>query len=374
MNERKSWLFSLPKPAAVSLSLVLTLCIGVLDYVTGRDFAVSAFYLIPICWAGWAAGRRMGILVAVASAVAWFLADRQSGFIYKHPLTPYWNSLMLLVLFWVVVWLLTAFQTAHYHLEETVQRRTAALQAEIAERKRLEAAKLQAERLAAVGTMAAQVAHEIRNPLGSIKLNFDLLQKEFARLAGGSPAAAEEGNELLNDLRSEIQRIQRVIEDYLRFARLPKLRRQPLALNEFLAEKLAFMNGEFEKAGVKLRTALDPALASLSADGEQLWQATLNLIRNALDAMPSGGELTVGTWQEGGMVRLRVTDSGLGMNEEQLSHVFAPFFTTKPQGTGLGLTLVQQIAIEHGGHLECESASGKGSTFTLFLPLRDKSE
>ena len=119
---------------------------------------------------------------------------------------------------------------------------------------------------------------------------------------------------------------------------------------------------------MKLQTHFDPALKTINADGEQLWQATLNLIRNGLDAMPDGGELTVSTWREGGEVRLRVTDSGKGMSGEQLKQVFMPFFTTKPQGTGLGLTLVQQIVTEHGGHVECESLAGKGSTFTIFLP------
>jgi signal transduction histidine kinase len=367
----KPWLFllSLPKPLVVVLALLLTGFIGALDYMTGRKFALSAFYLIPICWAGWVAGRRTGTLIAVAGTGAWLVSDLVSGFAYTHPLTPYWDALMLLIFFLVVTYLLAAFQTAHYHLEETVQRRTAALQAEIAERKRLESAKLQAERLAAVGTMAAQVAHEVRNPLGSITLNLDLIQKEFAKLATPAPDSLQEAQTLLNDIRAEFQRIQRVIEDYLLFARLPKLQRRPLALNEFLRDKLAFLNGEFKKNGVELRTVFDPALKTVTADGDQLWQATLNLIRNSLDAMPDGGELTVGTWSESGQVRLRVTDNGKGMSAEQLSEVFAPFFTTKPQGTGLGLTLVQQIAIEHGGHVECESAAGKGSTFTIFLPL-----
>jgi signal transduction histidine kinase len=363
----------LPKPVIVCLALVLTFLFGILDYATGRDFVLSAFYLIPICWAGWAAGRGAGTLVAAVSTVAWFLADLASGFVYVHPLTPYWNALMLLVLYLVVVYLLWAFQEAHYHLEETVQRRTAALHAEMAERKRLESAKVQAERLAAVGTMAAQVAHEVRNPLGSITLNLDLLQKEIEKLAGASRQPAQEGCELLKDVRAEVRRIQRVIEDYLKFARLPRLQRRPLALNEFLAGKLTFMNGELERAGVKLHTAFDPALTTIYADGEQVWQATLNLIRNSLEAMPDGGELTVGTWRESGQARLRVTDNGKGMSGEQLRQVFAPFFTTKPQGTGLGLTLVQQIAIEHGGHVECESPAGKGCTFTIFLPAAEQS-
>ena len=364
-------LLSPPKPVVVVLAWVLMLLIGSWDYVTGRDFAVSPYYLLPICWAAWAAGRRAGIWLAAASAVTWFVSDMMTGYVYQHRETPYWNALMFLILFLFVVHLISAFQTAHYHLEETVQRRTAALAAEIQERKRLEVAKIQAERLAMVGTMAAQVAHEIRNPLGSITLNLDLIQKEIARLAKGGHSP-EEGSGLVAEMREEVRRIQRVLEEYLQFARLPKPQLRPVQLNEFLAQKLDFMNGTFERAGVKRQTHFDPAVKTINADAGQLWQATLNLIRNSLDAMPEGGELTVGTWGEGGQVRLRVTDTGKGMSEEQLKKVFAPFFTTKPGGTGLGLAMVQQIAAEHGGHLECESTQGKGSAFTIFLPVDKK--
>lgn len=364
---------SLPQKVTLVFALVLACFIGAIDHITGREFAVSAFYLIPICWAGWAVGRNAGILVAVVSVMAWFVGDQLGGLPYKHPLTPYWNAMMLLALFLVVVYLLSAFQAAHYRLETAVQQRTAALQTEIAERKRLESAKVQSERLAVLGTMAAQVAHEVRNPLGSITLNLDLVQKEFAKLSEVSSFPLAEGRTLLTEMRAEIQRIQRVIEDYLQFARLPRLERRPVALNGLLREKLKFLSSELERTKVTLRTGFDPALTTIDADGEQLWQALLNLIRNSLDAMPGGGELTVGTWQEGGYVRLRVTDTGKGMNAEQLRQVFAPFFTTKPRGTGLGLTLVQHIATEHGGHVECESAAGKGSTFTIFLPIKERS-
>jgi signal transduction histidine kinase len=364
------WL-SQSKLVVVLLALLLSALLGEADYVAGHEVSISAFYLIPIGWACWAVGRRAGFMVAAATTVMWFIADLLTAYEYGHRAIPFWNALMLLTLFVVVVYLLSAFQTAQRHLEETVQQRTAALQAEIAERKRLEIAKVQSERLAAVGTMAAEVAHEVRNPLGSLILNLDLIQKEVEKIASAPGYSPEEGCVLVNEMRTEVHRIQNVLEDYLQFARLPKPRRQPLALNEFLDQKLAFVNAEFERAGVKLHTNFDPALRTISADAEQLWQATLNLIRNGLDAMPDGGELTVSTWCEGGQARLRVTDTGKGMPNEQLARVFMPFFTTKTQGTGLGLTLVQQIVTEHGGHVECESAVGEGSTFTIFLPVAE---
>jgi signal transduction histidine kinase len=373
MNRLMQRLLPLPKPMVVFLALVLTLLIGSLDYFTGRDFAVSPYYLLPICWTAWAAGRKAGTWLAIASTITWFVSDFLSGYAYKEPLTPYWNALMFLILFLFVVYLISAFQTAHQHLEETVQQRTAALQAEIQERKKFEAAKIQAERLAMVGTMAAQVAHEIRNPLGSITFNLDLIHREIENLTqvGGHPPG--EAHTLVNEMRAEVRRIQHVTEDYLQFARLPKLQKQPVALNAFLEKKLTFYASELARENVKLRTHFDPALPTINADAEQLWQAMLNLIHNSRQAMPDGGELTIGTWRDGGRAQLRVTDNGKGMSEEQLKKMFAPFFTTKKEGTGLGLALVQQIVTEHGGHVECESVASKGSTFTIFLPLTEKS-
>jgi signal transduction histidine kinase len=372
MNRLMQRLLSLPKPVVVVLALALMLLIGCLDYATGHDFALSAVYLAPICWAAWAAGRGAGIMLATASAVTLLIADLMSGYVYQHPLIPYWNAVMLFVLFLVVVHFLAAFQTTHHFLEETVQERTAALQAlraEIKERERLEVAKLQSERLAVVGKMAAQVAHEVRNPLGSITLNLDLTCREIDRLAEGKGRSPNEGHTLIKEMREEVCRIGRVIEDYLQFARLPKLQRQPVDLNGFLDEKLAFLCTELEQAKVKLRTHFDPALTTINADANQLWQAMLNLIHNSREAMPGGGELTISTWREGEEAVLRVSDNGKGMTGEQLQQVFTPFFTTKKEGIGLGMVLVHQIVTEHGGHIECESTSGKGSTLTLHLPL-----
>jgi signal transduction histidine kinase len=223
-----------------------------------------------------------------------------------------------------------------------------------------------------VGTIAAQVAHEVRNPLGSITLNLDLITKEIQRLAGTNHQPAQEGLTLAKEMREEVHRIQRVIEDYLRFARLPKLRRKPLNLNEFLEQKLAFMGSAFENARVRLHTDFDANVKEVNADAEQLWQALLNLVRNSLEAMPAGGTLAISTQRDTGQTLLRVSDTGKGMSEEQLKQVFVPFFTTKPRGTGLGLPLTQQILIEHGAQIECVSTVGKGTAFTIRFPLDEK--
>ncbi len=362
-----------PKRVIVTVSLLLAALIGVADYATGHMLSLAPLYLIAICWACWAAGRRAGLVLAAVSAVIWLVADMATGYSYPNRTILYWNALMLLVLFIGVVLLLAAFRAAHDHLEETVQLRTAALQQEMADRTRAEQAKLQAERLATVGTMAAKMAHEVRNPLGSITLNLDLVGKEIAELAGDSKHSAEEGRLLVEEIRSEIHRIKRVIDDYLQFARPREPKRQPLAVNALLEHRLAFLFDTFEQARVKLRTEFDPTLVDVHADADQIWEAVLNLVQNSLEAMPDGGELFVSTRREDKQALLRVTDTGTGINPEQLALVFRPFFTTKTAGTGLGLAVVQQIAVENGGYIDCDSVEGRGSTFTIFLPLAERS-
>ncbi|HEX3717215.1 MAG TPA: ATP-binding protein [Verrucomicrobiae bacterium] len=377
MNRLMRRLLSLPKVMVLAMALVALWFIGYLDYYTGREFAVSPFYLVPICWAAWVNGRKTGFLFAIIGAETWFAADLISGAIYQDFFIGYWNTLMLFVFFLTVVYLLTAFQATSQALEKTLEQRTSALKAleeEVRERKRLEAFNLQAERLAVAGQMAAQVAHEVRNPLGSITLNLDLINKEIGRLAAGTGHSPDEGRVLLKDVREEVCRIGRVVEEYLQFARLPKSQRAPMDMNAFLKQKLGFLYSDLDRAKVKLRTQFDPAPMKINADPDQLWQVVLNLIRNSCEAMPGGGELTIATGRIGGEALLRVSDNGKGMTHEQSQQLFEPFFTTKQEGIGLGMVLVHQIVSEHGGHIECETISGKGSTFTIFLPLTKQTE
>jgi len=346
-----------PKRVIVPLALLLIGLIGEVDFVTGHDFSLSAFYLIPIAWVCWGASRRAGLFAAAFGAAIWLVADRATGFPYNNRAIPYWNALVRLLLYVGVVYMLAA-------AKEMV-----ALRQELAARARVEQARLQAERLVTVSTMAAQVAHEVRNPLGSVTLNLDLIDKEISRMAPASGDIAGEGRILVQEIRSEISRIRKVIDIYLQFSRLPRAVRQTFGVNALLQQKLAFMAGTFEQARVKLRTEFDPSPVAIHADADLIWEAVLNLIRNSLEAMPNGGELCVRTELEGQLALMRFTDTGAGINAEQLALIFQPFFTTKTHGTGVGLTMVQQIVTELGGHVECASIEGRGSTFTIFLPL-----
>ena len=351
--------------AAVALATVL----GVLDYLTGREWAISAFYLLPTCVAAWMAGRWVGFAVGALCTGAWFFSDLFNGATYGSPLIPVWNAVMLFIFFLVVVWLLTAFQRSHYLLEQTVEQRTAALRTEIKVRKRLEHANLQAERLGVVGSMAAQVAHEIRNPLGSISLNLDLIGDELHAFADSSSNSTAECEVLLREMRSQVLRIRQVLQEYLRFARMPKSERAAVSLQAFLEEKLNFVQPLLGQKRVDLSRTLDPNLPPVHVDSEQLWEAILNLISNALDAMPDGGNLTVSAQRHGAEALVSVSDNGRGMTEEEARHLFVPFFTTKSDGTGLGLAYTQRVVNEHGGKIECATARGKGSTFSIQLPL-----
>lgn len=235
---------------------------------------------------------------------------------------------------------------------------------DISARKRLE----ETERQALIGTMSAKFAHEIRNPLTSIKMNVGLVRYEIEALARDNAAAGEEARTLLKAIDSELRRIQRITHDYMKFARIPKAKREPVNLNDLLRHRLSFMQPVFESHAVTLKTVFDDALPLVRLDDDQFWQAVLNLVLNAVEAMEKGGTLTVSTKREGTDTVVRVADRGKGMTEEERVDIFKPFFSTKKTGTGLGLPLTQQIITENGGRIDCESVLGKGTTFTMRFP------
>lgn len=223
---------------------------------------------------------------------------------------------------------------------------------------------LRAERLATIGKMSAQITHEIRNPLSSIGLNTELLEEELAN----NTDDFREARELLRSIGQEVGRLADVTEQYLRFARMPQADLHIESLNNLATHLGQFVQEDLNQRGIHLSVELE-AIPNTLFDANQIRQALLNLIRNAAEAMPHGGAIEITTGQTADYVWVQVRDWGEGIPDEQRERIFDPFFSTKMNGTGLGLALVQQIVAEHGGNIVCEKAPGGGTLFRLELPI-----
>ena len=227
---------------------------------------------------------------------------------------------------------------------------------------------LRAERLAAIGRVSAQVAHEIRNPLSSIGLNVEMLQEQLEDVQFKTVEEMKEAKHMLASVMREVDRLTEITEDYLRLARLPTPVKRAEDLKRMLEEVLGFAHEEFERAGLEIVTELADDLP-VSADEGQLRQVFLNLIRNAREAMSPGGTLTVKAIpRDTRLLEVHISDTGVGIAPEHRGKLFEPFFTTKQGGTGLGLSLSRQIVEAHGGQIDVESTLGRGTTFILVFP------
>jgi two-component system NtrC family sensor kinase len=224
---------------------------------------------------------------------------------------------------------------------------------------------VRAERLAAVGRVSAQVAHEVRNPLSSIGLNVELLQDWLARARFEKAGDAEEVWALLQAVTREVDRLTETTERYLRMARSPVPVLAAENVNAVVDAVLDFAGGELARGGIQVERELAPSLPRALVDEAQLRQVLLNLVRNAREAMPEGGTLRIRTAAEGGAVHVRVEDTGPGIPEAARGRLFDPLFTTKPHGTGLGLALSRQILEAHGGALVCDRTGPGGTVFDL---------
>jgi signal transduction histidine kinase len=218
-----------------------------------------------------------------------------------------------------------------------------------------------AERLATIGKMAAHVTHEIRNPLSSIALNLELLEEEL-------PPGAEEAHSLLRAIKAEVERLSALSEQYLSVARQRPQELKPERVSEVVEEACEFVRRELEQAGTQLSFESEVPDAVLEVDEAQIRQALLNLLRNAREAMPAGGHVSVKLQKsDSGGVDLIVDDEGNGLPASVRERMFEPFFTTKAHGTGLGLAITRQIAEAHGGHVRVEPREPRGTRFVVHL-------
>lgn len=234
---------------------------------------------------------------------------------------------------------------------------------DLREVKRLRAELRRSERLSTLGNMAARVAHEIRNPLSSIK--------GFATYLG-SRHNNDADRDAARTMIGEVDRLNRVVSELLDFARPANLAIAPTELGELLARatRLAAMDAESKGVALTLHPSASAEPIMVAVDAERITQALLNLLLNAVQATDSGGNVSLGTLpSEGGRVALTIRDTGRGMTPEVLAQVFNPYFTTRASGTGLGLSIVSRIVEDHGGEIRMSSTPGKGTTVTLWLPL-----
>jgi signal transduction histidine kinase len=221
------------------------------------------------------------------------------------------------------------------------------------------------EQYAELAELAGGFIHEIKNHVSTLGLNLQLLAEDFE-----DPQSQRERRALerISRLQNECQRLVDVSNDFLRFARVKDLRFEPTSVREVIEELVDFFMPTARQAKIEIKSYLPTDLPAIPVDQEMFRQAILNLLLNAQQAMPDGGELTIQAEAKDSGLCLSLIDTGKGMTPEVMAKVFRPFFSTKPGGSGLGLATTRKIILAHGGSIQVQSEVGRGSKFTICLP------
>jgi two-component system, sporulation sensor kinase E len=228
---------------------------------------------------------------------------------------------------------------------------------------------IEVERFSALTMLAAGVAHEIGNPLNSLNIHLQLMQRNLRKAPPKIRASLEES---VNVARAEVARLDTIITQFLRAIRPQALNLQPENINAVVDEALQFLGPEIQDRDILLEKRLAQGLPAIQIDRDQLKQAFYNICRNSFQAMKAGGILHVETSQDADHVRVVIADTGGGISSENITRIFEPYFTTKTDGNGLGLLIVRRIVRAHGGEVILQSSPGRGLTVTILLPCSDR--
>lgn len=346
------------------LLIAAVLLISVFHYLTPPAYVhwhmvYQRLYYLPILFAAFWYGLRGGLIVAVVTAL-----------FYLPHIVLHWgheplyrsNQLAEILLFLVIATAAGVLadrirreREKHRNTAEELARAYERLQATF-ERLRL------VDRLSALGTLSAGMAHEIKNPLGSIQGSIEILESAVPE--------DDERREFVRILRKEIDRLSTIVSSHLDLARPGEPHRGPADLVEIVRSVVELTRKQAAGQGVELELRSADGLPRFSADEQQVRQAVLNLVINAIQALPGGGRVAIDVGASGDRLWVTVEDDGPGLSEEGLRRAFEPFYTTKEGGTGLGLSIAFQIADQHGGDLTVANREPGGSRFRLELPVK----
>jgi two-component system, NtrC family, sensor histidine kinase HydH len=248
-------------------------------------------------------------------------------------------------------------------LRSIVSRADKIMEKRVLERLSLEKKLNDAQRLAHLGTMVSTVSHEIKSPLGIVRSTAEILKKRIRKVAPGNENLAE----IIVD---ETTRLNNIVMEFLDFARPQKLKLRHVAINDSIGQALQFIDAKLIEKKISLETDFNPNIGRKTIDPDLFYRALLNILVNAIQAMPEGGVLRVSTdiVKSDGSIAVNIQDNGMGMNEDKAAEIFKPFFTDKNRGTGLGLAITKNIMEQHHGTISVISQENEGTTFTITLP------